>query len=239
MSSRAWTLSWMGLVFVVACGGSSTSEPITTTTVTTPEATWVDPPVETPPVVDAGAKGDAAAACPPASVDYPGSAYLPRHPPRAASVCAAGQTTAIMTSCETGSGITCNGFASSFIPCFSCLYGVAPDATYGFRIFAPAYGANLVNVRGYALLEGANEACADALEDYAGCMLTACACAPAARKTACFAKAKTPCGAFQKGVDGACPASASTTLLRDFIETGSFGAAADAVTVASAFCGGS
>ena len=222
----------------VACGGSSTTDPVTTTTVTAPEVTWVDPPAPEP--VDAGApKSDAAAACPPATVAYPGDAYLPRHPPRAANVCGAGQTTAIMSACETGSGLTCSGFSGAAIPCLSCLYGLATDATYGFRVFAPAYGASLLNVRGYALLKGESESCADALEDYAGCMTNACACATATRKTACFGKAKTPCSAWSKAVDAACPSGGATADLRAFVEAGAFGAASDTVLVAAAFCGGS
>ncbi len=225
------------LALAAGCGGTSTVEtPNTTSQKSSPEARWVDEPLP----VDAGPDVDSGA-CPPSSVSYLLGSWMPRKPPRdVPTACGAGQTLAIVTPCELKVG-QCRDFGVELAACVYCLYGRETDASYALR--SNIEGSERLNVRGYALLAGAGATCAEALDDFQGCMQLACDCANDARKAACLSKARNgACVARNEGVTAACSTVASmqtAKFLRPIIETGAFPTEAAAVTMAKAFCGGS
>jgi hypothetical protein len=231
-----------------ACSGATTTDtPAAASERSAPEARAIDEAAPDDAIDASAPAADAGSTCPPASIDYALRSWLPAKPPRVVpTACAAGQTLAIMTPCELGVG-ACGDFDPSLGPCLYCLYGRETDATYGLRTHVAAAdagaGADRLNVRGYALLAGAATECAEALEDYEGCVELACACANRARRTTCIAKARSgACGARRQAVDSACAAgdsAAASAIARPVIEAGHFTTESGAVTMAQAFCGGS
>lgn len=237
-STRNWCIRALAAAALAsafaACGSDSDSTSLASTTVVVPaDASWVDDA----PAGDASEADVEAAApitCPPASVDYVSGGWLPRKPPRdTTSSCTGTQTSDIIDACEMGVG-TCGTYAGS--PCFVCMYSRDTDATYGFRTYVAALKSERLNYRGYALRTGAPATCADALEDYAGCMVWACTCSSTKRPNCLLKATTTTCAQRSTAAASSCQGHPAETFLRPVIEADSL-THSEAVAFAKAFCG--